>query len=304
MVGSDQKPRGGFGGQLSADETGPPQPLRFALFEALQTVAGDCQALQRIDGGPCGKGNVAGLLSIHAANRLGLLWQHWDEAQGILDHIPADAKQDLQSLAGRPWKLATRQTLDEIAKPIQATRPWYEATLHDDQEREAVEQRAMVTAWETADFSTWPALLADLDKLTANLWTIRKERYPAAGDGVRVQPSGSAAQTYWFFFRFKGCPAPADSMHPDMLGDIEIFGDLLMSPNAHEELVKQLYEPSEESDWHVFDLLNDVTESELQLLFECLKRDTPPLTTISSFGRSPILTPVKTQPSTSCCDGT
>ena len=169
------------------------QPLRLVLLEALQAVAGDCEALRSIGGAPRGKGNLADIAQDAGGWALTWLrdfWQHWDVAQDLLDHIPADALQALQNLAGRPWKLATRQTLDDIAKPIQATRPWFDG--NPDPTMQADERRAMLTAWETADFSTWPALLADLAKLAANLWTIRSERYAAPGADPR---GGGAVET-------------------------------------------------------------------------------------------------------------
>ncbi|MBT9153048.1 MAG: hypothetical protein DDT35_01275 [Firmicutes bacterium] len=136
------------------------------LLKSLQAVDFDCIALQSITGGPRGRGNLADITQdpgIWATVCLRNFWKHHDEAQRALDYFPDDTLRNMQHVVGRPWKLVTRQMLDEIADAIAGTRPWFGA--NPDPAMQEAEQKAMLTAWEVADFSTWPRLLAKLKLL-------------------------------------------------------------------------------------------------------------------------------------------
>ncbi|MCY2987199.1 MAG: hypothetical protein NTY19_04930 [Planctomycetota bacterium] len=188
---------------------------RDALSCYLSQMTYACESLTHIDG-DVRRGNLASLVGFQAPYSLNYFWRQWSEGQRLLDTIPADALQDLTALAGKPWDLAARRTLDAIAKPLDGTRFYYlpggkeldtdEAIkrgldIDDTFERIQVdldaaipfrmappamanENRAMMTAFETADFSTWPALLEDLERLTLDLQAIRGRRY-RAGSGEK-----------------------------------------------------------------------------------------------------------------------
>jgi len=101
---------------------------------------------------------------------------------------PPDILQTLTSIAadGKPWDVAIQRTLDAIKKPMKGTNPFVllpasrlrECATEADMDAlrdslVASSRREALALFHAADFSTWPALLADLERLTLDLQAIR-----------------------------------------------------------------------------------------------------------------------------------
>ncbi len=116
----------------------------------------------------------------------------------------------------------------------------------------ANENRAMMTAFETADFSTWPTLLVDLRRLAQELRAIRGRRYlagsgdklaesqhaPAAGDGSVDDTRTPAA----------GPTERQDSMGIDVCGEFRRLEALFQAGSAKWASVESLLRIWPESD--------------------------------------------------------
>ncbi len=270
------------------------------LVDALKVIPYDCLAVRMLDSDL--RAGEEGKLpfDIRALAIFASFWEHWQTAQRLLDAVAPDDLQKLAALAGKPWDLATRRALDVIAKPI-----WQ--TQHHDGRRETLE------TWRRVDLSTWPNQLAELEQRTLDLQAIRRNVLIRGGDGgpdapggavviqagsgrraenpasvsvavvsdakpqkaagggpVDAGPSDAMPSTWWLFFRTTGGQSYADSVGPEVMADIEL-GVSFSSDNPG--AIDQLYEPPGPSEWMVFDLVEDATESEIRLLLTCLERD-------------------------------
>lgn len=147
------------------------------IVDALQAIPDACRTLAGTRNTP------------DASPRIRDFWQALETAQQWLNRpIPPDVLQALTSLAtdGKPWDLAIQRTLDAIARPMKGTNPTAIIPTSrlrqcgSESERNALRKSLVASSrqealarFEAADFSTWPALLTDLERLVLDLQAIR-----------------------------------------------------------------------------------------------------------------------------------